>query len=105
MFRLCLALGYPHPVYLEQVLTSEQITEWGRYAEMEPFGPLTDMWLAGVTPAVLNNIEMAKRKKRPQYKPSDFFPHLLERPSGKVQSAEEQEKILEGIAAAFENNG
>lgn len=104
MFRLCLALGYPHPSYLENLLTSEQISEWGSYAEAEPFGPLVDMWAAGVTPAVLSNLEMSRRGKRGKYRPADFFPQLRDRPTGKVQSAEEQDKILQAVAAAFGGN-
>lgn len=38
MFRLCLALGVPHPEFLEQVLSLRQLGEWQRFYGLEPWG-------------------------------------------------------------------
>lgn len=38
MFRLCLALGVPHPDYLEQMLSLRQLAEWQRFYGLEPWG-------------------------------------------------------------------
>ncbi len=35
LFRLCLALGYPHPDYLTETLTSTQLTEWLAYYKLQ----------------------------------------------------------------------
>lgn len=37
-FRLCLALGVPHPDFLEQFLSVRQLTEWQRFYSLEPWG-------------------------------------------------------------------
>lgn len=38
MFRLCLALGWPHPDYLGEVLSLEQVYEWMEFYSREPWG-------------------------------------------------------------------
>ena len=46
-FRLCLALGCPHPDYLLEKITLKQLYEWQMYASLEPFGfPMLDMMQA-----------------------------------------------------------
>lgn len=46
-FRLCLAIGCPHPKYLLRHLTSWDIAEWQAYSRMHPFGQdVTDRLLA-----------------------------------------------------------
>ena len=37
-FRLCLALGWPHPDCLLDALTPEQFAEWADYYNLEPWG-------------------------------------------------------------------
>jgi len=37
-FRLCLAIGCPHPDYLLSLLTSHQLAEWIAYFEIHRFG-------------------------------------------------------------------
>ena len=37
-FRLCLALGWPHPDYLLKLLTDKQFKEWCSYYALEPWG-------------------------------------------------------------------
>ena len=36
-FKLCLELGLPHPVYLDYLLTKEQMRQWIEYYNTEPF--------------------------------------------------------------------
>jgi len=49
LFRLCLALGYwPHPDYLEPLLSTRQQDEWRAFELIEPFG---EQW---------NDIQFAK---------------------------------------------
>lgn len=38
MFRLCLQLGWPHPDFLGEVLSVEQVYEWMDFASREPWG-------------------------------------------------------------------
>lgn len=38
MFRLCLQLGWPHPDFLGEVLTAEQMAEWMEFYAREPWG-------------------------------------------------------------------
>jgi hypothetical protein len=37
-FRLCLALGVPHPDYLGELLSVRQLGEWRAFFEREPWG-------------------------------------------------------------------
>jgi hypothetical protein len=37
-FRLAMALGYPHPRYLDEQLTSIDKAEWEAYGRIEPYG-------------------------------------------------------------------
>lgn len=38
MFRLCLQLGWPHPDFLGEVLSAEQVADWQDFYSREPFG-------------------------------------------------------------------
>ena len=37
-FELCLALGYPHPDQLQQVMTAKQLVEWEAFDRVQPIG-------------------------------------------------------------------
>lgn len=37
-FRLCLALGCPHPDYLLELLDGDQLADWAEYYSVEPWG-------------------------------------------------------------------
>jgi len=37
-FRLCLALGWPHPDFLLKTLSHKQFQEWMTYYSLEPWG-------------------------------------------------------------------
>lgn len=37
-FRLCLALGVPHPDYLGELLSVRQLSEWRAFFDVEPWG-------------------------------------------------------------------
>jgi hypothetical protein len=48
LFRLCLAIGCPHPDYLETILTHRQLGEWQTFAEIEPWGTPADDYRAAL---------------------------------------------------------
>lgn len=89
MFRLALALGFPHPDYLLEVLSARQLAEWQQYYSLEPFGFPAESWRSGIVASVIAN---ANRKKgRKAFQPSDFMPRepetKKERRGGKLKSA------------------
>lgn len=41
---MCLALGWPHPDYLLELLNADQLADWIDYSSREPFGfPIEDL--------------------------------------------------------------
>lgn len=65
-FRLCLALGWPHPDYLLELLTGEQLGDWADYYSREPWGfPVEDM-RSSMAMAVAANVGGSKMA------PADF---------------------------------
>lgn len=48
MFRLCLALGWPHPDFLGEYLSLEQVHDWMEFYGREPWGFEADDYLAAM---------------------------------------------------------
>lgn len=43
LYRLCVALGWPHPDFLIEALTTEQLLDWAEFNRREPIGfPIED---------------------------------------------------------------
>lgn len=101
-FRLARELGYPHPDYLLDELTSQQITEWLAYNEIEPIGDWVHELRFARLMALITNIFtkiFGKKGNTKQAKPNDFMPPWyqdIEKP--KQQSLEEQKNILYMLA-------
>lgn len=76
MFSLSLELGFPHPRYLQQCLTSQDITDWIAYAERRPFGQWRQEMHAGTIAAALYNVQRAKSSD-PVLNWEDFFPNTI----------------------------
>lgn len=106
MFRLCRELGFPHPDYLLEYLSGDQVAEWLAYSEVEPFGGwVWDYHVAKILAVISNLIRSFGVKKgdapvwstlmdfMPEW--SDVFP---KRKISKDQSTEEMKSILLGIA-------
>lgn len=68
-----MALGFPHPRYLQQVLTSQDVTDWKAYEIAEGFGSVRDDWRMGTLAALTYN---ASRERGASAKAwYDFFPN------------------------------
>lgn len=87
MFRLCLALGYPHPDYLLRMLTSRQITEWLAYYDLEPWGETRADLRAGIVASTLANCHRDPKQRPEAYRAVDFMPYR-ERPEQKMTAEE-----------------
>lgn len=48
MFRLCLALGWPHPDFLGEYLSLEQVLDWMEFYGREPWGFEADDYRAAM---------------------------------------------------------
>lgn len=75
---------------LERV-SSQELTEWMAFFQLEPWGTEIDDWRAGLIAATIANI-MRDRKSRP-LNPMDFMPRW-DAPAQAEQSWEEQEQIM-----------
>ena len=77
-----MALGYNHPDYLLETLTSRQISEWEAYSRLEPFGEERgDLRMAILTSHITNMVSSLYSKKNEKPKmvsPSVFMPHFGE---------------------------
>ena len=93
LFRLALTLGYPHPDYLIQYLSSYQLTEWMAYFLIEPFGPRREDERAGVLASTTIQPHLKRGKK---ISGENFFPDRAKifASRRKKQSWQEQLKIL-----------
>lgn len=105
-FRLSKALGCPHPDYLLELLTAEQLAEWRAYDLLEPIGTERIEYGFAMLCAVIMNIALSVfgKKDAKQFSPLDFMPSwdgsaYKEREETKKQSVEEMKRILEMIAA------
>lgn len=75
-----MALGVPHPRFLEQLLSSSDITDWIAYAEEEPFGDARQDIRDGTIAALIYNTNRDS-KKDPQGRAWwDFFRNAMAPP-------------------------
>ena len=99
LFRLCLAVGVPHPDYLNSVLDSAQLSEWMAYDLLEPFGDERADLRSGMAGF---GVARAMLDPRRGYKLSDFMPHLRrpgdEKPAGDLSQLK---SVFRSAAAAF----
>lgn len=93
MFRLSLALGFPHPDYLLEQLDSVQISEWMAYANIEPFGSLAEDLRLGQTTAMIGNTHLKKGAK--PFKAQDFsLCSSWRKDPGSPQTLSEQKAVM-----------
>lgn len=76
-----MALGYPHPRFLEAELLSTDIVEWRAYSELEEFGSIREDVRAGTIASLLYNSNRPQTEKAKFW--YDFFPNVLA-PIGKL---------------------
>lgn len=94
-FRLCLALGFPHPDHLRLVLTSQQAAEWEAYAKVEPFGYPIDAFRFGQLCATVANFSFGSKKRN--YMADDFSPQF--KPPEKDSLSKKLLEFFKGIGA------
>ncbi len=98
MFRLARELGYPHPDYLNDVLTSRQITELQAYDIIDPVGAWRGDYNAAMLASVLVNIQKAKNGEDARVAISDFIPRWGEVQELQKQSDEKMLAIMNAMA-------
>lgn len=99
-FRLCLALGFPHPDHLMRELTSYQLAEWQAYYSLEPWGYKFWTWLGGLMASVVANFSPASKKHN--WMPSDFIPKRDDEQEKKPQEPDSK-AVSKGIMSYFKN--
>ena len=93
LFKLCLAVGYPHPDYLREVLTGKQLNDWYAYASLEPLG---DEWADArnaVLCSLVHNLWRGKHT-RPR-KPEEF---LLQQEYSPEHEADDMWQHMKSVA-------
>lgn len=73
MFRLCLAVGCPHPRYLKKYLHAADIRDWLAYSRIEPFGAQHHELLNAITAATIANCH--RGKDDPVFEVTEFMPN------------------------------
>ena len=106
-FKLCRELGYPHPDYLLDQLTSSQLSEWMVYDTIDPIGKWRDDMRASFISSVVTNAvrEAIHGSKAKLTDITDFWIEWdeekrkqLELSKRRIQTVEEQKSILLQIA-------
>jgi hypothetical protein len=82
-------------------ISSEELSEWMAYYQLEPFGDERADWRSGMMAATMANLQ--RSKNRAPYKPEDFMPQY-DRPE---QEWEEQMDVIQlwHNALSGSNNG
>jgi len=93
-FRLCLAIGLPHPDWLWRLLTAKQWADWLAFSGVETWGDIRADLRAAIIGAHLSN--RWRGKSETPVKPTDLMPH--EKPH--EQTPEEMEQRLKDILYA-----
>ena len=99
-------MGYPHPDYLLEELTSEQLSEWEAYDRIDPIGMWrVDFNFATLKSLLVNIAQAQNRRKGEQLNPVapiDFMPdwsgELAEMKKRERQSPEEMKSLLLSFA-------
>jgi hypothetical protein len=88
-----LALGFPHPKYLYQYLSGEELAEWQAFYILEPFGDRRQDNRIGTLASLLMAPNIKKGKKAPEW--YEIFPEpvFAVKPK-KKQSLDEMKDIL-----------
>lgn len=82
-------------------MSSRELSEWMAFFSLEPWGAEVEDWRFGMLASVVANANRDPKKKRKPYEPQDFMPRRDRQPS-QEQTWEEQARILEAWARAFE---
>jgi hypothetical protein len=78
-----------------------ELAEWEAYSLIEPFGPLTDYWRAGLIAAMVRNVNRV-RETQPVAKPEDFVPNLPAFEETDEEADEQQaQDVAERVRSAF----
>ena len=82
-----MALGFPHPDYLMEGLTSKQLSDWEIYYAVEPFGEEAEWSRIGRDCSLLINLKLKEGKE--QFTPFDFMPELYEGKRSRMKQTSE----------------
>lgn len=78
---------------------SAEFTAWLAYEQLEPFGPLSDDYRAGVMPATYYNMNRAKTSA--PLGPGDFMPALGSALKGEPEERKPEIKLTPAQEAAY----
>lgn len=83
-------------------IDSRELTEWGAFFNLEPWGTEIEDWRAGLISATIAEVNRDPQRRRNPYLPSDFMPSSSRKiETTEQQSWEEQAQILEMWAEAL----
>lgn len=86
---------------LSQKMTSDELTEWMAFFQLEPWGTEVEDIRSAIIATVIANANRDPKKQR-AFKIEDFMPKWG-RSGGETQTVEEQMRVLENWRACFES--
>jgi hypothetical protein len=95
---LAVKLGKVNVAQMLRSLTAKQFMEWEIYAQLEPFSELRDDYRAASIAAMVFNMAVGVKDRKPI---SEFVLPFGEPPEKKQQTWQEQEQIARLIALAY----
>lgn len=93
-FRLALALGYPHPDYLMDQITSRQFVDWMAFERLDPIGGQRGDIQAGVIASVIANVNRDTKKQKKPFSITDFMPFVEKKPSNPIAALRQHLRSL-----------
>lgn len=97
LFELCLAVGCPHPDYLQEQLTASQFAEWIAYNAINPINPRERMDMGFAR--FMGMYATSKAKKGKTFTMADFMPQWTMVERIKLQKKQGWQKIMDVFSA------
>lgn len=105
---MCKHLGYAHPDHLLDELTSEQVSEWIAYDQLDPIGTWREDYRHAALCSLITNFVRSIYGKKGQVEFTKYSEFMPEWDAGKrykeevkEQTVEEQKAAIMRIADAF----
>lgn len=75
-------------------IDSRELSEWGAYYRLEPWGTEVDDYRSGVVASTIANVNRDPKQRRQPFVPEDFVPKR-EQPKKEEQSPDDIRRIVE----------
>ena len=75
LWRICTALGFPHPRLMLAAMTSRELTELLSFHAIEPLGEERADLRSAIVASTLANVNRDSKRHPQPYRPKDFMPY------------------------------